>query len=162
MGTRHTELAPLKSSMYPNLHNYVAESLGDLEYSFRGHDTKVDIKREYDTATMGKFTCRRDKCHNHHWYGNYIAINIREYQDKSYNVLVYHQLCMKCRKSTRADLDRPLYKDRVAYHLKKWNGISAEQRELEVSSNGTHKEKLCQGCIEGHCTKRKLDDEESD
>ncbi|KAG8358173.1 hypothetical protein FVEN_g12751 [Fusarium venenatum] len=57
METRETESAPPKSSMYPDLHNYVAESLEELEYSFRDHDTKVDIKRDYNTATIGKFTC---------------------------------------------------------------------------------------------------------
>ncbi|KAI6748527.1 hypothetical protein HG530_015563 [Fusarium avenaceum] len=38
---------PPKSSMYPDLHNYVAESLDEdgLEYSFRDHGKKVDIKR---------------------------------------------------------------------------------------------------------------------
>ncbi|KAM0359408.1 hypothetical protein ACHAO7_008563 [Fusarium culmorum] len=152
-----TKIEPAqKSSLYPELHGYVAESLGEeLEYTFQDHDTKVDIKREFDTTTIGKFVCRRAKCIFHRWHSNCIAITIREYDDKSYNVLVYHQLCSGCKKPTRADLDKPMYGDRVAYRLKKWNGIHAKQLERKVYRNGEHKKKLCQGCKKGHCSRNK-------
>ncbi|KAI6754899.1 hypothetical protein HG530_012651 [Fusarium avenaceum] len=148
---------PPKSSMYPELHNYVAEILDedDLEYSFREHDKKVDIKRRYDTKTIGEFVCGNKSCQNHRWRSNSIAITIQEYEDKSYNVIVYHQLCSKCKRSTRATLDRLCYSDRVAYRLKKWNGIHAKQLVREVESKGSHKEELCEGCIKGHCSKKK-------
>ncbi|KAF0637071.1 hypothetical protein FPSE5266_06962 [Fusarium pseudograminearum] len=154
--TEMTDSAPQKSSMYPELHGYVAESLGEeLEYTFRDHDTKVDIKRQHDTSIFGDFTCGRVKCDHHFWHSNCIAITIREYDDESYNVLVYHQLCSTCKKPTRADLDKPMYGERVAYNLKKWNGIHVKQVERKVDRNGDHKEHLCQGCIKGHCKKRK-------
>jgi hypothetical protein len=154
MASQGADLEPPKSSMYPDLHNYVAESLSedDLEYSFRHHDTNSGIKREYHTNIIGYFTCPRDL---HKWHSNSIAITIREYEDDSYNVLVYHQLCSKCKKSTRASLDKLSYSDRVAYRLKKWNGIQAKQLVREVERNGEHKEELCEGCIKGHCGKKK-------
>lgn len=148
---------PPKSSMYPELHNYVAESLDDdgLEYSFRDHDKKVDIKRQYDTNIIGEFVCGNKACVRHKWHSNSIAITIQEYEDKSYNVVVYHQICSRCKKSTRATLDKLSYSDRVAYRLKKWNGIDSKQLVREVESKGDHKEKLCEGCIKGLCSKKK-------
>jgi hypothetical protein len=142
--------------MYPDLHGYVTESLEGLEYSFRDHDTKVDIKREYHTNIMGEFHCQRSTCLFRKWESNSIAITIREYEDQSYNVLVYHQLCRKCMKPTRATLDKLCYSDRVAYHLKRWNGIDAKQAVREVESKGRHMEELCEGCIKGYCSKKKL------
>jgi hypothetical protein len=146
--------------MYADLHSYVAESLEDLEYTFRDHDTEVDIKHQYDTNIMGKFTCLRATCPRgkgrpHKWHSNAVAITIREYEDDSYNVLVYHQLCGKCKKPTRAELDKLSYSDRVAYRLKIWNGIDAKQAEREVEHNGSHKKRLCEGCLEGHCSRKK-------
>ncbi|KAH6952141.1 zinc-binding domain-containing protein [Fusarium avenaceum] len=148
---------PPKSSMYPELHNYVAEILDEdgLEYSFRDHDKKVDIKRQYDTNIIGRFTCRSKTCRFRQWSSNSIAITIQEYEDNSYNVIMYHQICSRCRKSTRATLDKLSYSDRVAYRLKKWNGIDAKQLVREVESNGDHKERLCEGCIKGICSKKK-------
>ncbi|KAK6717080.1 hypothetical protein SNK05_000282 [Fusarium graminearum] len=145
-----------KSSIYPELHGYVAESLGEkLEYTFRDHDTKVDIKRELDNTTIGKFICGRPKCVSKRWHSNSIAITIREYEDKSYNVLVYHQLCSICEKPTRAKLDKLMYGDRVSYHLKKWNGIHVKELECKVHHNGEHKKELCQGCKKGHCSRNR-------
>ncbi|QPC74683.1 hypothetical protein HYE68_005435 [Fusarium pseudograminearum] len=149
------EPAP-KSSMYPTLHEYIVRALGKkLKYSFRDHNTKVDIKRQSDTTVIGKFECRRPNGHRHKWNSNCIAITIREYRDRSYNVLVYHQRCSKCLRPTRAEVDKHLYAERVAFYLKRWNGVKAKRVERHVSPNGDHMEKLCQGCKEGHCTNRK-------
>ncbi|RGP81334.1 hypothetical protein FLONG3_478 [Fusarium longipes] len=147
--------APPKYSMYPDLHDLVKERLGDdLEYSFRDHDTGTGIKNEHDTAIMGCFLCYRHGPTCRRWYSNRIAVTIREYEDDSYNVRVYHQLCLSCWRPARPTIegdDKLLYADRVAYHLKKWNNIHAEQPKRNVEPNGQHKKKLCQGCINGHC-----------
>ncbi|RGP64962.1 hypothetical protein FSPOR_7576 [Fusarium sporotrichioides] len=156
--SKEANLEPQKSSMYPGLHNHVVESLEDLDYTFRNHDTKVDIKRQYDTNIIGKFECpkcQRSQGRFHTWHSNCIAITIWEYEDNSYNALVYHQLCSKCKRSTRPTLDKLSYSDRVAYRLKKWNGIEAIPAVRKVEPNGDHKEKLCQGCKKGHCSKKK-------
>ncbi|KAM0190390.1 hypothetical protein ACHAPI_009378 [Fusarium lateritium] len=156
MANQEAKTEPPKSSMYPDLHYYVAESLDedDLEYSFRDHDTKTDIKREYHTKTIGKFICGKATC-THKWDSNSVAITIREYEDKSYNALVYHQRCSRCETSTRADLDKLCYADRVAFRLKKWNGIEAQQLSRQVEHKGPHKEELCEGCKTGRCGKKK-------
>ncbi|KAM0339752.1 hypothetical protein ACHAPU_010792 [Fusarium lateritium] len=157
MANQEAKIEPPKSSIYPDLHYYVAESLDedDLEYSFRDHDTKTDIKREYHTRTIGNFTCGKHTC-GHKWSSNSVSITIREYEDKSYNALVYHQLCSRCRKSTRADLDKLCYADRIAFRLKKWNGIQAQQLVREVEHNGPHKKELCEGCKNGLCGEKKV------
>ncbi|KAF9778540.1 hypothetical protein IL306_003762 [Fusarium sp. DS 682] len=156
MASQEANEEPLKSSMYPEFHYYVAENLEEdgLDYTFRDHDTKVDIKRTYDTKITGKFTCSRRSCPGHEWHSNSISMRIREYPNNQYNVQVYHQQCKNCKKPTRAELEKLFYADRIAYHIKRWNGIDAKQIERKVEPNGKHIERLCEGCKKGHCGKK--------
>ncbi|KAF4454074.1 hypothetical protein F53441_3359 [Fusarium austroafricanum] len=160
MVNRETKDGEPKSSMYPELHSYVALSLeeDDPVYTFREQYQKTDIKRVFDTKVIGKFFCHRSQCGNREWHSNSIAIRIREYHGNQYNVQVYHQQCSKCKKPTRAKLDKPIYADRVAYRIKKWNGIEAEQLKLDVETNGAHRAELCERCQKGHCGKKRRGD----
>ncbi|KAG5760577.1 hypothetical protein H9Q72_011318 [Fusarium xylarioides] len=142
-----------RSSMYPELHSLIAENLEEdgLEYTFRQNDQKVGIKRAYDTKVIGEFTCPKRKCRIHRWFSNSIAIRIREYEGHQYNVQVYHQRCSHCEQPTRAKLKELAYADRVAYYLKKWNGINAVPPTIEVDHKSNHMKELCEGCKKGHC-----------
>ncbi|KAL5602434.1 hypothetical protein FOBRF1_009967 [Fusarium oxysporum] len=44
-----------KSSIYPELHSYIATNLeeGGLKYTFRQNDQKIGIKQVYDTKRRG-------------------------------------------------------------------------------------------------------------
>ncbi|KAF5702315.1 hypothetical protein FMUND_13520 [Fusarium mundagurra] len=142
-----------RSSMYPELHEHVAKNLEEdgLQYTFRQNDQKVGIKRVYDTKVIGGFTYRKRKCGLHYWFSNSIAIRIREYEGHQYNVRVYHQRCSQCEQPTRAKLKKFAYADRVAYHLKRWNGIDAEPPKIDVDRKSNHRQELCEGCKKGRC-----------
>ncbi|KAI1013729.1 hypothetical protein LB503_010651 [Fusarium chuoi] len=142
-----------KSSMYPELHNLIAENLAEdgLEYAFRLNDQRVGVKRVYDTKVIGKFICRKRNCGLRRWFSNSIAIRIREYEGKEYNVKVYQQQCGRCKQPTRAKLLELAYADRVAFHIKRWNGVDAKPPNIEVEPQWNHRKDLCEGCKKGHC-----------
>ncbi|KAF4495696.1 hypothetical protein FAGAP_8160 [Fusarium agapanthi] len=142
-----------KSSMYPELHKHVAKNLEEdgLEYTFRQNDQKVNIKQVHDTKVIGRFICRNRNCGFHRWFSNSIAIRIREYQGNEYNVKVYQQQCGRCKRHTRAELMELAYADRVAFHIKRWNGVDAEPPNIKVEPQSNHKKELCEGCKKGHC-----------
>ncbi|KAF5983511.1 hypothetical protein FBULB1_3731 [Fusarium bulbicola] len=146
-----------KSSMYPELHSLIAESLAEdgLEYTFRQNDQKIDIKRVFDSRVIGEFTCDRRRCNKRTWSSNSVAIRIREYEGHQYNVKVYHQECKRCNQPSRPEIEKLSYVNRVSFRIKKWNGIEAKPMHLEVASKGGHMERLCVGCQQGHCGKKK-------
>ena len=97
----------------------------------------------------------RSICHNHScesdgWSSKNIAITIRMYDGKKYNARVYQQRCMNCNSLSRPYLDGS-YAERVAYRLKKWNGIKVEAPDFSGERKKPHHRDLCEGCKDGHC-----------
>ncbi|KAF4338428.1 peroxide stress-activated histidine kinase mak2 [Fusarium beomiforme] len=147
MASEEAKEEPLEWSMYPELHDDVAEKLDedDLGYtSFENDDDDSNI-RDYDTNIKGSFQCdcknlKRKKNKNkprlpHSWSSNCIAVTIREYDDDQYNVRVYHQRCKKCKTLCRPTLNQESYVERVVYRIKKWNGVRVERPEYSGTKN---------------------------
>lgn len=72
------------------------------------------------------------------------------YAGAKYNARVYHQSCKSCNTLSQPILDDS-YADRIAYRIKKWNGVEMETPKHSGTSKGPHNEDLCEGCKEGHC-----------
>lgn len=141
------------SSMYPKLHDDVSRLLEEDDLYFHFHevdDDKGPIKN-YDTTVMGRFLCRNRKCASNGWSSKKIAITIRMYPGDKYNARVYHQRCKSCNYLSRPLLDDS-YADRVAYRIKKWNGIRLDIPFYSGESKGPHNRHLCEGCKAGRCS----------
>lgn len=146
-------------SMFPQLHEKVTCLLEeeDLHLTFHDLDEDNDSIRTYDTCIMGRFVCRNYRCRSNGWSSKRIAITIRMYQGGQYNARVYHQRCKSCERLSKPILDDS-YAERVAYRLKKWNGIELERPEFSGTSKGPHESKFCEGCKAGHCSEdRQID-----
>lgn len=143
-----------KWSIYPKLHANVSRLLkkADLQFEFNDVDDDKTCTEAYDTNVMGKFTCNNHKCNCNGWSSKKIAITIRMYQDKRYNARVYSQHCKACNTPSRPYLDTESYADRVAYRIKKWNGVDVDPPPFSRNSGGKHETDLCEGCKAGHCT----------
>ncbi|UZP39272.1 hypothetical protein NXS19_007088 [Fusarium pseudograminearum] len=117
-------------SMYPDLHDQVADKLEEvqLDYTFNPNDDDLLALESYDTNIMGTFACNNQKCTKTGWKSMVIAITIRQYSRDRYNARVYHQRCNNCKSIGKPTLD-------------------------EVSSKGPHEDDLCEGCKAGHCEK---------
>ena len=144
---------PRKWSTYPALHDDVSRLLedDDLHYDFYGNAHHRRCTQEYDTNIMGRFICRNNKCKAGGWTSKKIAITIRMYPGLRYDATVYHQRCRECNSLSKPFLDDS-YADRVAYRLKKWSGIEVERPDYSGTSNAPHREDLCEGCADGHCS----------
>ncbi|TEY84117.1 hypothetical protein BOTCAL_0021g00400 [Botryotinia calthae] len=139
-------------SIYPSLHDSVALLLAEhnLHFEFHPIDDPIGCIKERDTNIMGKFICHNRKCTSHGWSSKMIAITIRMYAGAKYNGRVYHQRCKSCNMLSQPILDNS-YADRIAYWIKKWNGIEMETPPHSGTSKGPHNEDLCEGWKEGHC-----------
>lgn len=139
-------------SMYRQLHDDVSRLLEEegLYFTFNKKDTDEGCHRSYDTNITGRFICRNKKCGSPGWSSKMVAITIRMYPGARYNARVYHQSCKSCN-----CLSRPLlndtYAERIAYRIKKWNGIEVETPHYSGNSELPHNEDLCEGCKAGHC-----------
>jgi hypothetical protein len=140
-------------SIYPELHENVSRSLSanGLSYEFHNIDNGYDCIRSYDTNITGRFKCRNRSCKTDGWSSKVVAITIRSYTGARYNARVYHQRCGKCHNLSRPCLDKT-YMERIAYRLKKWNGLQVEAPVYKVNNNGPHYSNLCEGCKAGHCS----------
>ncbi|KAH7245277.1 zinc-binding domain-containing protein [Fusarium tricinctum] len=145
--------------IYPGLHEEVAEKLEEfqLDYSFNLNDDDVAKVRHYDTHIMGRFACNNKKCKKSGWSTKQLAITIREYTRDRYNARVYLQRCKRCKSLGQLKLNEESYIDRVAYRIKKWNGIEMELPMWSRTSERPHEEDLCEGCADGHCAERGFD-----
>lgn len=141
-------------AIYPDLHDEVADKLEEfqLDYSFNPNDDEIAKFRDYDTNIMGHFTCNNEKCKKKGWPTKKMAITIREYTRDRYNARVYFQRCMRCKTLGQPTLDKESYIERVAYRIKKWNGVEMEEPFHSGSSKGPHESALCEGCINNHCS----------
>ncbi|CAG7558062.1 unnamed protein product [Fusarium equiseti] len=147
-------------SMYPKLHDKVLEKLKEnqLNHIFNPKDEDHSALKSYDTNIMGRFKCDNDDCSKTGWSSKIIPITIREYPGKQYNARVYHQRCKECNGLGSPTLDETSYVERVAYRIKKWNGV-----EVEPPPRGgrrswkPHNRALCEGCKVGRCPKGKDD-----
>ncbi|SPJ75956.1 uncharacterized protein FTOL_05687 [Fusarium torulosum] len=141
-------------AMYPELHDEVAEKLEEvqLDYSFSPNDNDIANVREYDTNIMGRFTCNNEKCKKEGWSTQKMAMTIREYTRDRYNARVYFQRCIRCKSLGQPTLDEESYIERVAYRIKKWNGVEMEKPIWSGASKGPHETDFCEGCINGHCS----------
>ena len=142
-----------KWSMYPSLHTDVSNLLREhgLFFRFNEQDDDKNNNNEYDTNIMGRFTCRNSACSAGTWSSKQIAITIRSYSGQRYNARVYHQSCKSCGMSSKPSLDGS-YAERVAYRLKKWSGVQMEVPPFSGRSDGPHRNDLCEGCKQGHCS----------
>jgi hypothetical protein len=148
-----------KWSMFPLMHDKVAHLLEveDLYFTFHDLDEDTGCIRDYDTCIMGRFRCRNQKCHSKGWSSKKIAVTIRMYPGERYNARVYHQSCKTCNLISKPILDDS-YAERVAYRLKKWNGVELERPIFSGKSKGPHEDDLCEGCKAGHCNEgRQMD-----
>lgn len=140
-------------SLHPKLHDDVAQLLNEegLQLDFYNADDEETNIKEWDTNVMGRFICRNKGCHSSGWSSKKIAMTIRMYPRGLYNARVYHQRCKNCRALGRPVLDHECYAERVAYWLKKWNGIEVQRPNYSGQSRGPHDSELCEGCRAGHC-----------
>ena len=138
--------------MFPVLHDDVSRLLEEdnLEFNFYKVDKPESCVKEHDTNIMGRFICHNHSCGSDGWSSKNIAITIRMYDGKKYNARVYHQRCMSCNSLSRPYLDGS-YAERVAYRLKKWNGIKVEAPDFSGERKKPHHSDLCEGCKDGHC-----------
>ncbi|KLJ08854.1 hypothetical protein EMPG_15721, partial [Blastomyces silverae] len=150
----HAHSSSKRWSIYPTHHEHVSRLLEEecLHYNFHNVDTAKGCISEYDTNIMGRFTCHNDSCGATGWSSRQIAITIREYNGGKYNARVYHQRCGGCDSLSRPVLDDS-YAERVAYRIKKWNGIfMGAPPPYSSKSKGPHHNDLCEGCKDGHCS----------
>ncbi|KAF4973992.1 hypothetical protein FZEAL_9060 [Fusarium zealandicum] len=142
------------SSMFPALHGKVSRLLqeDDLYFEFYEIDDDQTCTKDYDTNIMGRFSCRNPRCSTNGWSSKKITIRIRMYGGDRYNAKVYHQRCKACNSLSRPYVDDKSYADRIAYRIKKWQGIQMHRPHYGGESNAPHKEHLCEGCRDGHCT----------
>ncbi|KAH7129378.1 zinc-binding domain-containing protein, partial [Dactylonectria estremocensis] len=145
-----------KWSMYPKLHTNVSRLLKEdgLQFEFHGIDDDKTCIEKYDTNVMGRFTCNNHKCSSNGWPSMKIAITIRMYPGNRYNARVYSQRCRACNTPSRPFLDKKSYADRVAYRIKKWNGVDVDPPHYSGDPRGDHEKDLCEGCRAGHCSQR--------
>ncbi|KMK55725.1 hypothetical protein Y699_08714 [Aspergillus fumigatus Z5] len=127
-------------SLHPKLHDDVAQLLNEegLQLDFYNADDEETNIKEWDTNVMGRFICRNKGCHSSGWSSKKIAMTIRMYPRGLYNARVYHQRCKNCRALGRPVLDHECYAERVAYWLKKWNGIEVQRPNYSGQSRGPH------------------------
>ncbi|KAL4905235.1 hypothetical protein BDW74DRAFT_153280 [Aspergillus multicolor] len=146
-------------SMFGEHHSSVLELVEPfgLRMTFYPFDTDEGTIQSKSTNVMGDFVCNNKSCKSKGWFSRMVAITIRLYPDKRYNARVYHQRCKKCNSLSRPMLDGS-YADRVAYRLKKWNGIKVEKPVYEKKSKEPHKKGLCEGCKAGHCQQSNMGD----
>ncbi|EGE86389.1 hypothetical protein BDDG_09334 [Blastomyces dermatitidis ATCC 18188] len=140
-------------SMYPTHHEHVSSLLEEeyLHFDFHNDDNAEGCIREHDTNIMGRFTCHNDSCGTDGWSSRQIAITIRKYPGNKYNARVYHQRCRRCDSLSRPVLDES-YAERVAYRIKKWDGIfMGAPPPYSFEKNGPHHNDLCEGCKDRHC-----------
>jgi len=140
-------------SMHPALHDNVSRLLEEdnLRFNFHELDDATGCTRDYDTNIMGRFICHKNTCASHGWSSKQIAITIRMYPNSKYNARVYHQRCKSCNSLSQPLLDHS-YAERIAYRLKKWQGIVMELPPHSGESRGPHNSDLCEGCRHGHCS----------
>ena len=144
---------PQRWSTYPALHEDVSRLLDDddLYYDFREGANHKNCTKEYDTNIMGRFICRNKACKTDGWSSKKIAVTIRMYPGAQYDATVYHQRCRACNSLSKPILDGS-YAERVAYRLKKWAGIEMDRPQYSGKSKGPHRNDLCEGCKDGHCS----------
>jgi hypothetical protein len=140
--------------MHPDLHDEVSQRLqiNGISLGFYEDGEPDDSIRDYDTYVMGAFTCPNQSCWIQRWTSKIIAISIQLYDDEKYNAIVWHQRCRKCQKIGNLELDVHSYTERVVYRLGKWFGLDAEVPPFSGNTeNRPHRQKLCEGCKNGHC-----------
>lgn len=153
MPSKKPRFNPQAWSLYPHLHATVSQLLQDtnLSYKFHRDDNSNTCIKEYDTNIMGEFTCKNAKCSSDGWGSKKIAVTIRMYPGQKYNARVYFQRCRKCKRLSKPTLDGS-YAERIAYRLKRWNGLAVEVPEYsEDDDKPPHQSHLCEGCKDGHC-----------
>lgn len=134
-------------------HDDVARLLDEegLRFDFLDADDAENNIEERETNIMGRFLCRDRRCHHSGWSSKKIAITIRMYPGLRYNARVYHQRCRNCNTVGRPILNSS-YAERVAYWIKKWNGVEVQRPATSGQSNGPHDSDRCEGCRAGHCS----------
>jgi hypothetical protein len=85
------------------------------------------------------------------WSSKKIALTIRMYDNERYDARVYNQYCKVCNNTSRPFLDEKSYADRVAYRIKKWDGIKLVPPHYPGEFTGEHERDTCEGCKAGHC-----------
>ncbi|CVL07682.1 uncharacterized protein FMAN_14560 [Fusarium mangiferae] len=155
--------SPRSWSLFPDLHDQVADKLEEdqLDYTFFDKDEDLGTIHTYDTNIIGRFICHNNKCPSPGWKSMVVAITIREYSRNRYNVRVYHQRCLKCNHLSKPKLNEETYVDRVTYRIKKWNRVEVEEPEYSKKDTLPHKRNHCEGCKAGHCKQGNRDDEDN-
>ncbi|KAI0894190.1 zinc-binding domain-containing protein [Annulohypoxylon nitens] len=140
------------SYMYPQLHRDVSKAVSPeikkTKFYQKGEDQVV---KSYKTNVMGKFRCDNDGCSNRGWGSKKVAIVIRGYSGKRYNAEVFNQRCRTCKTLGTLTLDKDSYVERIAYRLKKWEGVQLEKYDYDVNQGPPHRRDLCEGCKRGIC-----------
>ncbi|RAH64236.1 3CxxC-type zinc finger protein [Aspergillus aculeatinus CBS 121060] len=149
---------PKQWSMYRALHEQVQSLLADAglgHFTFHPHDTDVGKARDYDTTIMGRFVCHNPTCQSGGWSSKAIAIRIRMWRDGKYNARVYHQRCRGCNALIRPVVNASSYAERIAYRLKKWNGIQMTPPAYGRAAKAPHEKELGEGSKVDHCVEGK-------
>ena len=139
-------------SLQSTLHRDVVSLLREhgLRYKFHMVDDEESAVDVHDSHVMGTFDCRNRQCRSGGWSSRKIPVSIRHYEGGRYNARVYHQRCKKCGEIGSPSLDES-YAHRVAFRIKKWNGVQVEAPVYSHVSRRPHDSRLCLGCAVNRC-----------
>jgi hypothetical protein len=89
-----------KSSVKPWFEDAVRAELQShgLYWSFKPRETEADIIREREAIIGGTFKCTNKRCKTKSWPSGSIGITIRRSDDEQYDIIIWHQECLKCKR----------------------------------------------------------------
>lgn len=141
-------------SLLPRLHKRVLQDIerDGLRFEFRNEDDTLNHINSTNTRIMGRFICKNSRCSTERWTSKTIAMTIREYPGCEYNAKVFHQRCAECNSISRPEGVEESYVARVAWRLRKWNGVKVKSPpRTERQDDRPHQSHLCEGCKAGVC-----------
>lgn len=144
---------PKTSYLYQRFHKSVSQAVAPFIGSivFNHKPSSHAAIREYQTHVMGHFTCVNEQCEAKGWGSKKIPIVIHKYSGSKYDAVVYNQRCKKCNQLGSMFVDKESYVDRVAYRLKKWEGVQMDEPFYKKRKGKPHEHKFCEGCRLGVC-----------
>ena len=140
------------SYTFPKLHDLINSAV--VPYLLRVplfHLPSAGFNKEHSTTVMGNFLCTNRTCPKHSWGSKVVAIVIRGYRHSGYSAEVFGQRCKVCNGLGALTLDVESYVERVAFRLKRWEGIRMEEPPFKEKQGPPHEIDLCEGCARGVC-----------
>lgn len=138
--------------MHKEIQSHLDED--DLQFTFCDCIDGEKHCEKIQTSIVASFECKNKLCRRGKWGSRKVNIKIRMYRENRYTVKVYHQHCMRCGVIALPILEGNFtgnYAGRVSFWLKTWSGIDVKQPDEELWPPMEHKDKLCEGCLNGTC-----------